>query len=149
MAIRPRHQLETHTVHNQPAPRGDRDLWAEDVALRAAVSREGALKHSDVIARYGETLGRAEMREQGRLANRYLPELSGFDSSGRRIDEVTFHPSYHALMAAGISAGYSSIAWEADAGGHVGHAALVYLTSQVEPGVCCPMTMTYAAIPAL
>jgi putative acyl-CoA dehydrogenase len=26
---------------------------------------------------------------------------------------------------------------------------MVYLTSQVEPGVCCPMTMTYAAIPAL
>jgi putative acyl-CoA dehydrogenase len=26
---------------------------------------------------------------------------------------------------------------------------MVYLTSQVEPGVCCPMTMTYAAVPAL
>ena len=26
---------------------------------------------------------------------------------------------------------------------------MVYLLSQVEPGVCCPMTMTYAAVPAL
>jgi len=26
---------------------------------------------------------------------------------------------------------------------------MVYLTSKVEPGVCCPMTMTYAAVPAL
>ena len=26
---------------------------------------------------------------------------------------------------------------------------MVYLMSQVEPGVCCPMTMTYAAVPAL
>ena len=34
-------------------------------------------------------------------------------------------------------------------GGHVTHAAMVYLMSQVEPGVCCPMTMTYAAVPAL
>lgn len=31
-------------------------------------------------------------------------------------------------------------------GGHVAHAAMVYLHSQVEPGTCCPLTMTYAAL---
>jgi putative acyl-CoA dehydrogenase len=52
-------------------------------------------------------------------------------------------------MGMGVSAGYPSIAWTAPAGGHVAHAAMVYLLSQVEPGVCCPLTMTYAAVPAL
>ena len=26
---------------------------------------------------------------------------------------------------------------------------MVYMASQVEPGTCCPMTMTHAAVPAL
>ena len=89
------------------------------------------------------------MRAAGRLANRFPPELRAFDRGGRRIDEVAFHSAYHGLMALGIGAGYPSIAWDGEAGGHVAHAAMVYLLSQVEPGVCCPMTMTYAAVPAL
>src|SRR5207247_2382204 len=32
--------------------------------------------------------------------------------------------------------------------GHVAHMALEYLLTQAEPGVCCPITMTYAAVPA-
>jgi putative acyl-CoA dehydrogenase len=89
------------------------------------------------------------MREAGRLANRYPPELRVFDRGGRRLDEVAFHPAYHELMRFGTGAGYSAVAWAGDAGGHATHAAMVYLMSQVEPGVCCPMTMTYAAVPAL
>ena len=89
------------------------------------------------------------MRAAGRLANRYPPELRLFDRGGRRLDEVAFHPAYHALMRFGIGAGYAAVAWDGAAGGHVAHAAMVYLLSQVEPGVCCPMTMSYAAVPAL
>ncbi|MEO8882984.1 MAG: acyl-CoA dehydrogenase family protein, partial [Devosia sp.] len=86
----------------------------------------------------------------GRLANRFLPELVSFDRAGRRIDEVRFHPAYHAMMKRGFGGGYSSLPWTSDQpGGHAAHAAMVYLLTQVEPGVCCPMTMTYAAIPAL
>jgi putative acyl-CoA dehydrogenase len=73
-----------------------------------------------------------------------------FDRAGRRIDEVRFHPAYHAMMRRGFAAGYSATPWTADTGqGHAAHAAMVYLLTQIEPGVCCPMTMTYAAIPAL
>ena len=89
------------------------------------------------------------MIEAGRAANRNPPELRTHDAGGRRLDEVTFHPAYHQLMQAGLEAGYSAIGWEGGAGGHVTHAAMVYLMGQVEPGVCCPMTMTYAAVPAL
>jgi len=146
---RPRTALETHEVENQPAERGDVDLWSTDRPLTEAVAREGGADRAADLAAFGAEAGRAERREEGRLANRYPPELRAFDRSGRRIDEVSFHPSYHAMLRLGIGAGYPAIAWEGGAGGHVAHAAMVYLMSQVEPGACCPMTMSYAAVPAL
>jgi putative acyl-CoA dehydrogenase len=75
--------------------------------------------------------------------------LRAFDGSGQRIDEVEFHPSWHRLMALGIEAGVSSVAWTATPGGHVAHATLLYLLTQADAGVCCPFSMTYASIPAL
>ncbi|MBV0912961.1 acyl-CoA dehydrogenase family protein [Anianabacter salinae] len=144
---RPTSALSTHEVTNQPGPRPV-DLWNDDAALRGAVAaNHGQIKPlSDLAARLSDRA----MIEAGREANRHPPELRAFDRAGRRLDEVAFSPSYHRLMETGIGAGYSAIAWEGKAaGGHVTHAAMVYLMSQVEPGVCCPMTMTYAAVPAL
>ncbi|RMC35443.1 acyl-CoA dehydrogenase family protein [Paracoccus alkanivorans] len=142
-----RSDLGTHEVRNQPPARGDCDLWQDDIALREAVSREGG--QAVPLAEYGTTMGRAEMREAGQAANRHSPELVLFDQGGRRLDEVRFHPAWHQLMRASLGAGYAAVAWDGTPGGHVTHAAMVYLASQVEPGHCCPMTMTYAAVPAL
>ena len=77
------------------------------------------------------------------------PVLRTHDRYGHRVDEAEFHPSYHALMALGMKHGQHSIAWEGQPGGHVAHAAMLYMMYQVEAGVCCPLTMTYAATPAL
>lgn len=148
--MRPDAQLATHEVLNQPPPRADAALWSGDVALREAMARHGG--DAAHLAAYAETIGSAAMREAGREASRHPPELRLFDRAGRRLDEVAFHPAYHRLMAAGLEAGYAGGPWregQGARGGHVTHAAMVYLTSQVEPGVCCPMTMTYAGIPAL
>ena len=143
----PRSELATHEVTNQPAIRREQDLWTQDPALICHAGAAGAdIAH---LAAYGEKLGSETLREAGREANRNAPELVSFDAGGRRLDEVRFHPAYHQLMTAGIGAGYAAIAWEGRIGGHASHAAMVYLNSQIEPGVCCPMTMTYAAIPAL
>ncbi|HZD25569.1 MAG TPA: acyl-CoA dehydrogenase family protein, partial [Alphaproteobacteria bacterium] len=88
--------------------------------------------------------------EWGRQANRFPPELRTFDRFGQRIDEVDFHPAYHELMRLGLENGVSTIAWTAaEGGGHTAHAVLEYLLVQAEAGVCCPLTMTYAAVPAL
>jgi len=143
--IGPEDRLATHDVTNQPPPRGDADLWADDPVLRdhARGADAGAL------AEFGAVYGRAATREAGRAANRTPPELRLFDAGGRRLDEVAFHPAYHDLMAAGLGAGYAAIPWEDAPGGHTTHAAMVYMASQAEPGTCCPMTMTYAAVPAL
>jgi len=145
--MQPVSRLLTHEVENQPDPPGDRDLWQEDPALRAAVNREGG--DAGGLARHGGELGRASWRDAARDANRVAPELRRYDVAGRRCDEVHFHPSYHDFLRLGLGAGYAALPWESARGGHVSHAALVYLHSQVEPGTCCPMTMTYAASAAL
>lgn len=143
--------LGTHEVTNQPGARGDIDLWSSDIPLQEAIARHAGMP--DPLALYGARMGSTAMREAGIEANRHSPELKLFDAGGRRLDEVRFHPAYHGLMAESLAAGYSAVAWEtaegAPSGGHVTHAAMVYLASQVEPGHCCPLTMTYAATPAL
>ncbi|MGF6860739.1 putative acyl-CoA dehydrogenase [Rhodobacteraceae bacterium MBR-64] len=132
-------------VFNQPCPPGDIDLWAADIPLREATARHGG--DAQTLAAYGASAGTARWREAARAANRQLPELHTHDRGGRRRDVVTFHPAYHDLLHLGLGAGYAGDAWTG--GSHVTHAAMVYLHSQVEPGTCCPMTMTYAAVPAL
>lgn len=143
----PRAELPTHDVANQPPGRGDVDLWATDAALRDHATAAGA--DPGHLAARGRALGSADLRAAGREAMRVAPDLRLFDAGGRRLDEVVFHPAYHRLMAEGIGAGYAALPWEGAPGGHATHAAMVYLHNQVEPGTCCPMTMTYAAVPAL
>lgn len=145
--LKPRTELETHEVLNQPDARQGQDLWRDDRVLRHYSGRFGA-DQAD-LASYGALMGGEDMRDAGRVANRVLPELRIFDRSGRRIDEVEFHPAYHMLMEAGLTAGYAARPWEEKPGGHATHAAMVYMQNQVEPGVACPMTMSYAAVPAL
>ncbi|MDH3737811.1 MAG: isovaleryl-CoA dehydrogenase [Alphaproteobacteria bacterium] len=143
-------QLNTHEVTNQPPPLVDYNLYGGDSVLRDAVHREGGGWADDKLSAFGAVLGRESTLALGANANRYTPELRAFDRYGQRIDEVEFHPSYHELMALGIEHQVHSIAWTAEQpGGHVVHTALEYLLTQVEAGVCCPLTMTNAAVPIL
>ncbi|WP_282027692.1 acyl-CoA dehydrogenase family protein [Ruegeria faecimaris] len=139
-----RHSLPTHDVLNQPPVRGDLDLWASDPVLQNVAGAR-----SSILRNYGADLGRAAVRDMAREANFHSPELVLFDQGGRRLDEVRFTHSYHHLMQLSQSSGYAAVAWSDLPNGHATHAAMVYLASQVEPGHCCPLTMTYAAVPAL
>lgn len=147
--LKPRTQLSTHSVTNQPPPLEDYNLFETDTVLREAVTREGGTPHVAALTTYGARMGSAEAIAWGFEANRNPPELKLFDRYGQRIDEVNFHPAYHRLMELGLGSGFASTAWNANNAGHVAHAALLFMTAQTEQGVCCPMTMTYAAVPAL
>jgi putative acyl-CoA dehydrogenase len=147
--LRPRTDLSTHSVANQPPPFEDVSLWSSDVALREATEREGGGWAAERLAAFGERVGSSEVIRWGFEANQHKPQLQVFDRYGQRIDEVRFHPSYHALMQLAIEAGMHSVAWTAERGGHVVHAAFEFLMGQAEPGVCCPLSMTYAVVPAL
>ncbi len=142
--------LDTHEVTNQPPPLGDRNLYDDDPVIAAAVRREGAAWAEDRLRAFGALVGSERVMRLGEQANRFPPELRAFDPYGRRIDEVEFHPAYHELLAIGKRHEVDSVAWTAGrSGGHVVHAALAYLLIQAEAGVCCPLAMTYAALPVL
>jgi putative acyl-CoA dehydrogenase len=147
--LRPLTELPTHRVHNQPPAFEGFNAWTSDLALREATIREGGAWATDELSRFGAQIGSAEVIAHGFAANRNRPELILFDRYGQRVDEVRYHPSYHALMALAIEAGMHAVAWTAEQGGHVAHSAYGYMMTQAEPGVCCPLSMTYAVVPAL
>jgi putative acyl-CoA dehydrogenase len=95
----PSASLETHKVENQPPPFAGRNLYLTDLALRAAVRREAGDWLDVRAGALGELVGSEEVLALGEAANRNKPELVSFDRYGRRLDEVRFHPSYHALMS--------------------------------------------------
>ncbi len=146
---RPRTSLQTHDVANQPPPFENINLFDNDAALIGAVEAAGGETHEERLSHFGEECGSAEVIEWAQLANKNPPLLKSFDRYGQRLDEVEFHPAYHSLMTLGLGAGVSAAAWTVDQAGHTLHSALLFLMGQAEGGVCCPMSMTYAAAPAL
>jgi putative acyl-CoA dehydrogenase len=140
----------THTVLNQPPPFENVNLFTADRVLVEALSREGAAWAEERARAFGEIAGRAETIELGFLANAHPPVLRTHDQRGVRIDEVEFHPSWHALMRLGVEHGLHSLPWrEPRAGAHVARAALFMLLAEVEAGVGCPLSMTYSVVSAL
>lgn len=149
----PRDRLATHEVTNQAEPLGDINLFAGDHLLRgaveAALSPAGKAAQMAHLEAFGAQIGRESVRDLGRLANENRPKFTPFDRFGRRLDEVEFHPAYHELMRVGLEAGVCARAWTHREGGHVAHSALMILMGWADAGVCCPMSMTYAVVPAL
>jgi putative acyl-CoA dehydrogenase len=139
----------THEVFNQPPPLVDYDI-AQDAALLEAVEREGAGWAVDDLHRLGKLGGTAEPQRWADEANRYEPRLISHDRYGHRVDEVEFHPSWHRLMDVAVTEGLAAAPWADDRpGAHVARAAGLFTWSQVEAGHSCPITMTYAVVPAL
>ncbi|MCM2355989.1 MAG: DNA alkylation response protein, partial [Arenimonas sp.] len=145
-----RERFSTHVVENQPPALAPYDAWATDLPLREALAREGGAWAEAGVAAYGALAG-GEMMEWGRQANEHRPRLQGFDRQGRRIDQVEFHPAYHQLMATAVAHGVPNFAWRhaGRPGAHVARAALMFLHNQADAGTSCPLTMTYACVPAL
>ena len=102
---------------------------------------------------HGKWVASAEAQDLARLANEYKPVLKTHDARGERQDVVEFHPAYHALMRRGISIGLNGSIWEnaEDERGNrnLARAVRFFLTSQLEQGHLCPLTMTNASIAAM
>jgi putative acyl-CoA dehydrogenase len=141
----------THTVENQPPPSTGIDALACDPALVDAVRREGGGEAPEYLAGLAAIVTSREGREHARLADAHPPVLHTHDRWGRRIDEVEYHPSWHWLMRTSVGWGLGGAPWVAEpgSGAHVARAAGFYLVHQLEAGHCCPISMTYAAVPAL
>lgn len=142
--------MATHEVSNQPPPLQNYDLFSSDRALQEAVQREGAGTQLELLGEIGRLAASPESIVWGFEANENPPRLRTHDRFGNRIDEVRFHPSWHRLMENATRFGLHASPWQSSrAGAHVARAAGFFLWSQVEAGHGCPISMTYAAVPAL
>ncbi|HEY0824103.1 MAG TPA: isovaleryl-CoA dehydrogenase, partial [Ramlibacter sp.] len=149
----------THEVFNQPEPLVDYNLFETNRPLRDAVKFNAPGLDTAPLRELGALAGTAEMQANARLANTFTPQLRTHDRFGHRIDEVEFHPGYHALMSAAVQAGLHGTPWaappsplgEGRGGGaaHVLRAAGFMLFTELEPSILCPISMTYAVTPAL
>ena len=152
MADPERARNATHTVINQSPPYGGNNLFATDPLLDLAASGFPDGVRQDLFQQ-GAFWGSHEARDIARLANTKLPELERYDGKGNRIDQVIYHPAYHALMRRSVAAGLHASIWEAGSGEHGlrhrARAARLYMTAQTECGHICPMTMTNASLASL
>jgi putative acyl-CoA dehydrogenase len=139
----------THEVLNQVPPLENRNLFEDHAALQEALEREGGGWARERLRAAGAFWGGEPMR-WGVQANEHPPVLHTHDRFGHRRDEVEFHPAWHALMQAGVEQELHALPWRTDQpGAHVARAATYVCSGQAEAGFGCPITMTFAAVPAL
>jgi putative acyl-CoA dehydrogenase len=146
----------THEVFNQAKPLENYNLFDGNQALQSALKFNAPGLNTSDLRALGAQLGSAEMQTHAQLANVHTPQLRSHDRVGNRIDQVEFHPSYHALMASAMQAGLHGSPWisffDAAPGtstAHLRRAAAFTLFTELEPSILCPISMTYAVMPAL
>jgi putative acyl-CoA dehydrogenase len=139
----------THDVFNQPKPLVDTNLFETNRAMQDALRFNAPGIDTAPLRDLGKLAGSGEMQVHARLANVHTPELHTHDRFGHRIDEVEFHPSYHALMSAAVGAGLHGTPWAGGTNAHILRAAGFMLFTELEPSILCPISMTYAVTPAL
>ncbi len=146
--------MRTHDVTNQPPSFAGHDVLAVDTALTEAVRRwvtahdpAGAASLTDL----GVLAGSDEARQWAEQADRVTPVLRTHSPRGDRVDEVDYHPAYHRLLDVAVGHGLTAEPWTRPpgTGAHARRAAGFLVWSQVEAGHLCPVSMTYAAVPAL
>ncbi|MEX0956631.1 MAG: acyl-CoA dehydrogenase family protein [Rhizobiaceae bacterium] len=142
----------THDVINQSPPLAGTNAWRGDPLLMQ-LSEEFEEPVRKELEQLGRFVRSAEAQELARIANTETPQLKAFDRRGNRIDQVEYHPAYHALMRRSISLGLHSSVWEnsnvEQGRRHQARAVRYYLMSELETGHLCPITMTNASLAAL
>ncbi len=141
---------QTHEVANQAPPLEGIDVFSSNLPLVEALRREGGGWAQERAATLGRFVGGEPQQYWGRLANENKPVLRTHDRYGHRIDEVEFHPAWHKLMQMGVENELHSLPWTTEEpAAHVARAGLYMTAMQAEAGYACPITMTFAVVPAL
>ncbi|MEH3052880.1 MAG: acyl-CoA dehydrogenase family protein [Patulibacter minatonensis] len=137
-------------VLNQGQPLLPRNLFEADRPLQEALARAGSTHGTERARSAGAIAGSLEMAEHGRRAERHPPVLQPYDQLGRRIDDVELDPSWHWLLRTAVERGAAGAAWrDPDPAAHAVRAAVFMLLGNGNGGVMCPVSMTYAVVPAL
>ena len=143
--------MSTHEVTNQPPALPEYNVVLADPALREGIALWGLEQDRAQLEALGALAGGVEAQTWGEQADRNPPVLRTHSPQGARVDEVDFHPAWHRLLDTAVSYGLTAEPWTKPArtGAHVRRAAGFVAWSQVDAGHGCPLSMTYAAAPAL
>jgi len=142
--------VSTHIVENQPPSLENYNLFATDRALAEALAFQAPDLSTEELCALGELAGRRDVIVLGFDANEHPPELRTHDRFGNRLDEVHFHPAWHALLRYATEAGLHAAPWaDRSPHPHLRRAAKFLIWGQVESGHGCPISMTYAAVPVV
>lgn len=142
--------FHTHDVVNQPKPLENRNIFTDNAALVDATKWTGADWVTPQAQALGATLGTPRAAQWAVEANDNEPRLRTHDRYGNRIDEVDYHPAWHEFMSLAVNNGVHSSPWrDPKPAAHAARAALFSLLAQIEAGHGCPISMTYASVPAL
>jgi putative acyl-CoA dehydrogenase len=137
-------------VLNQSIPLEPFDHFGSDVALQEALVRADGAWGAERIAAVGRLAGTAQVREHSRRAERNEPRLVPYDRFGHRVDEIDLDPSWHWLLAKAVEHEIHALPWrDPQPGAHVVRGAMFMMWSNANGGVMCPVSMTYAVVPAL
>jgi putative acyl-CoA dehydrogenase len=140
--------MATHDVLNQVPPLVGHDT-SDHAALREGLVREGAGWALPELEELGRLAGTEHAQQLGRVAERSKPVLRTHDRYGNRTDDVEYDAAYHQLMTTAVAHGLHGAAWaDPRPGAHVARAAK-FAAWNVDAGHTCPISMTYAVVPAL
>ena len=149
---RERHRRESpwrRTRSSTRSPRSPGTTWPTSPCCSTGWSARAPAGREPEVRELGRLAGTEQAQEWGRLANEHPPVLRTHDRYGHRIDEVEFHPAWHELMTVAVTHGLHAAPWaDTRPGAHVARAAKFYAW-RVDAGHGCPISMTYAAVPAL
>jgi putative acyl-CoA dehydrogenase len=139
----------THDVLNQVPPLVGFDGMDYPV-FQEALARAGAANALESLHEIGQAAGSAQAFALGDRAEAHPPVLHTHDRFGYRVDQVAYDPSYHELMTTATRFGLHGTPWLSDdVNAHLVRAVGLSLWGAVDAGHQCPITMTYAAVPAL
>ena len=144
-------KVSTHEVTNQSPALPEYNVVLADPALREGIARWGREQDHLELEALGALAGSSEAQVWGDQADRFPPVLLTHSPQGVRIDEVGFQPAWHQLLDTAVSYGLTAEPWTRPegTGAHLRRAAGFVAWSQVEAGHGCPVSMTYAAVPAI
>lgn len=139
-------------VPNQSPVYAGHNTFSNDPLLMLATSGLNAeLKKG--LSDLGKWAGAAEVHDLARLAETNAPILKSYDANGNRIDQIEFHPSYHAFMRKSVSLGLQASIWEQGeeekGNRNAIRAARMFITAGAEAAHLTSISITNASIAAL
>ena len=141
--------MATHEVFNQAVQVGGHDP-AYYPPIVEAMTHHGALSRMDEVREAGALASTPHAIALGDRAEKHQPVLETHDRYGHRIDEVVFDPAYHELMTTATRLGLHGSPWSDPLPHpHLVRAAKFLAWGQADGGHLCPISMTYAVVPAL